>query len=91
MAKVSKAEREETPLCPTCKRPMITGWDRPMCSMGCNTTLSGTHAGVHDLRPFSARIWTGEQVYGKKKLLSDELRSDTEAALMGGTGAGLKG
>ena len=47
--------------------------------------LSNMH--VHTGR----KVWTGLEVYGKKKLLSDELRSDTEAAMLGGTGAGLMG
>lgn len=90
MSKTVKAE-PEAPLCPTCKRPMVTGWDRPLCAQGCGQVLSGTHAGVHDLRPFNARIWTGEQTYGRKKLLSDEMRQDTEDAMLGGSGRGLKG
>jgi hypothetical protein len=36
------------------------------------------------------KFWTGEEVYGKK-LGSDELRADTEAAMLGGSGKGLKG
>jgi hypothetical protein len=36
-------------------------------------------------------VWTGLQAYGRKKLFSDELRSDTESAMLGGSGAGLKG
>ena len=37
------------------------------------------------------KIWTGLECYGRKKLFSDELRSDTENAMLGGSGAGLKG
>ena len=36
------------------------------------------------------KLWLGSEVYGKK-LFSDELRSDTESAMLGGSGAGLKG
>lgn len=37
------------------------------------------------------KIWSGREVYGDKRLKSDELRVDTEAAMLGGSGAGLKG
>ena len=36
------------------------------------------------------KVWAGHEVYGKK-YGSDELREDTERAMLGGRGAGLKG
>lgn len=35
-------------------------------------------------------VWLGSEVYGNR-LNSDSLRADTEAAMLGGSGAGLKG
>jgi len=70
---------------------MVTGWDVPMCPNGCGVVPAGDHRQVHDLRPFSKRIYVGSEVYGKKWLKSDEARSDAEAAMLGGNGYGLKG
>ena len=82
--------KAEAPICPKCKRPMVTGWDVPMCPRGCSTVLSGSHR-TSDLRPFNRRVYVGSEVYGEKWLRSDEARSDVESALLGGSGYGLKG
>jgi hypothetical protein len=37
------------------------------------------------MKPYTGRLfWTGEEVYGTKKLLSDEHRADVEAAMCKG-------
>lgn len=46
---------------------------------------------VRDNHVYTGRkMWLGSEVYGNK-LGRDELRVDTEAAMLGGSGAGLKG
>lgn len=44
---------------------------------------------AQDLRGFNARIWTGEQVYGRKYLDSEKGKEDTIEALTGGRRYGL--
>ena len=75
--------------CPVCHRKMVTGGERPQCPAGCNTVMP-TPRPARDLRPFNARCWTAEQVYGRKRLLSDEHRVDLEASCFSGGDKGLK-
>jgi hypothetical protein len=66
---------------------MVLGWDEPLCPNSCTTVLSGEHVHVYT----GKKLWVGSEVYGHKKLRSDELRADTEAAMLGGRGIGLAG
>ena len=73
MAEKSSVESTDREICPKCGNETGIGlW--PWCPHG------QPHFHVHSGRI----IWLGSQVYGKKKLLSDELRADTEADMVGG-------
>jgi len=72
--------------CSHCGRKKITGGEAPMCPQGCFLVGSGTHAAHYTGR----KIWTGPEVYGKA-YGSDELRVDTEKALLDQGDYGIKG
>ena len=75
--------------CPSCGRDTNTligvsaGKDGKLCCSAC-------HPSQKDMHVYTGRkMWLGSEVHGKKKLLGDELRSDTEAAMLSGDGSGL--
>ena len=60
--------------CKECGRPVSIG-EWPFCPHGMPASM----------KPYTGRLfWTGEEVYGTKKLLSDEHRADVEAAMCKG-------
>lgn len=62
------------------------GAEVPLCPNGCNLLAHRAN------RPHvftGKKIWMGSEVYSAKRLRSDELREDTENAMLNGNGYGL--
>jgi len=71
---------EVVPRCRQCGREMVLGGEAPLCPRGYFITDTRSSAHVYT----GKILWLGSEVYGKKRLLSDELRADTEADMVGG-------
>jgi hypothetical protein len=71
-------------ICRTCKRKVHIG-DFPFCP---HDQVTRTPA-ARDLRGLNTRIWTGEQVYGRKYLQSERGQQDTIDAISGSRRYGL--
>jgi len=73
--------------CPSCGRDTNTligvGRDGELRCPACRHPEKNMH--VYTGKP----MWLGSEVHGKKKLQSDELRADTERAMLSGLGSGL--
>jgi len=79
--------------CPICKHyagrlKFVNGvWGCLKCMAG----VDRPHGKTRDLRPFNSRIYVGSEVYGPNYHKNENLIADTQSAMLGGSGRGLKG
>lgn len=73
--------------CPNCGRDASSligvGKDGLVCCSACHSPEKNMHVYT------GKKLWLGSEVHGKKKLQSDEMRADTERAMLSGSGSGL--